>query len=73
MDFWSMFTEAARQYGIFAALFFALLAWLLYTNNQREQRYIQREDKYVDIIEKLSDSFQNLEKDVQQIKNKLWS
>jgi hypothetical protein len=55
MDFWGIFTETASQYGIPFALFITLLVWVLWTNNQRENRYIEREDKYVNVIQTLSE------------------
>jgi len=50
-----LFKEIASVYGIPFALFLALLVWVLYTNNQRENRYIEREDKYVNVIQTLSE------------------
>lgn len=50
-----MFNEAAKLYGLPFALFIALLVWVLWTNNQRENRYIEREDKYVNVIQTLSE------------------
>ncbi|MEK5171831.1 BhlA/UviB family holin-like peptide [Heyndrickxia sp. FSL W8-0496] len=52
---WELFTDAASLYGLPFALFIALLLWVLYTNNQRENRYIAREDKYVNVIQTLSE------------------
>lgn len=50
-----MFTDAASLYGLPFALFIALFVWVLWTNNQRENRYITREDKYVIVIQTLSE------------------
>jgi len=55
MSLWQVFTDAASLYGLPFALFIALLVWVLWTNNQRENRYIEREDKYVDVIQTLSE------------------
>jgi hypothetical protein len=55
MQFWSMFTEMAAQYGLPFALFVALLVYVLYTNNQRENRYIDREERYLGVIQTLSE------------------
>ncbi|WP_141431422.1 BhlA/UviB family holin-like peptide [Bacillus sp. 03113] len=55
MTLWDMFQKVASQYGLPFALFIALLVWVLYTNNQRENRYIAREDKYVSVIQTLSE------------------
>jgi hypothetical protein len=54
-SFWQMFTEAASLYGVPFAMFMALLVYVLWANNQRENRYIEREDKYVNIIQTLSE------------------
>jgi hypothetical protein len=54
--------------GLFAILFIVLLAWVLKTNNDREQRFIGT-------IEKLAASLACVEetkKDVEDIKNWLW-
>lgn len=55
MQFWEIFKEMASLYGLPFALFIALLIWVLYTNNKRENRYIEREDKYVSVIQTLSE------------------
>jgi hypothetical protein len=51
----NLFKDIASVYGVPYALFLALLVWVLWTNNQRENRYIQREDKYVNVIQTLSE------------------
>jgi hypothetical protein len=55
MEFWVMFQKAAELYGLPFALFIGLLIWVLWTNNQRENRYIDREDKYIGVIQTLSE------------------
>lgn len=50
-----LFKDLASIYGLPFALFIVLLVWVLYTNNQRENRYIAREDKYVNVIQTLSE------------------
>ena len=55
MDVWITFQKAAELYGLPFALFLALLVWVLWTNNQREQRYMEREDKYIGVIQTLSE------------------
>lgn len=47
--------DVASLYGLPFALFIALLVWVLWTNNQRENRFIEREDKYVNVIQTLSE------------------
>lgn len=51
----SSILDAALQQGLYAALFVALLWWVLRTNQDRERRYMEREDRYVSIISTLSD------------------
>lgn len=55
MDLWGMFQSMAQMYGLPFALFIGLLAWTLWTNNQREKRYIDREDRYIGVIQTLSE------------------
>jgi uncharacterized membrane protein len=55
MDLVGIFKDIASIYGVPFALFLMLLVWVLYTNNQRENRYIEREDKYVNVIQTLSE------------------
>lgn len=55
MELWGIFKDVASLYGLPFALFICLLVWVLYTNNQRENRYIEREDKYVNVIQTLSE------------------
>lgn len=52
---WNIFRDMATLYGLPFALFIGLLLWVLYTNNKRENRYIEREDKYVTVIQTLSE------------------
>lgn len=54
-DMVGIFKDIASVYGVPFALFLMLLVWVLYTNNQRENRYIEREDKYVNVIQTLSE------------------
>lgn len=54
MDLIKVFNQAAKKYGLPFALFISLLVYVLYENNQREQRYIERENKYVQVIQTLS-------------------
>ncbi|OPY57153.1 MAG: hypothetical protein A4E55_01835 [Pelotomaculum sp. PtaU1.Bin035] len=62
----------SKEVGIFAILFIALLGWVLRTNYQREERYLNIVDKYGDKIEeKVTDidgRVCNLEEDVKEIK-----
>ncbi len=55
LELWNVFKEMASLYGLPFALFIALLVWVLFTNNKRENRYIEREDKYVSVIQTLSE------------------
>jgi len=55
LELWTVFKEMASLYGLPFALFIALLVWVLFTNNKRENRYIEREDKYVSVIQTLSE------------------
>ena len=45
----------AREFGVFAALFTALLLYVLRTNSQREIMYQQTIDKNQTVIEKFAD------------------
>lgn len=53
--------QIAEQYGLFVAL----VIYVLWQNQRREERYIG-------VIEKLSKSFEILKKDVHDIKSKLF-
>jgi len=66
--------------GIFAVLFIVLLAWVLRTNDQRENRYLNVIDKYGDQIygqvtatdgkvERLKEDVDDLKTDVGVIKS----
>lgn len=68
MDMWVVFQKAAEIYGLPFALFLALLVWVLWTNNQRETRYMEREDKYIEVIDKLSDGFDGVKNELIVIK-----
>lgn len=52
--------ELAQQYGLFVAL----VVYVLWTNQNRENRYIN-------VIDQLSDSFNEIKNDVKHIKEKL--
>lgn len=58
--------------GIFTILFIALLAWVLRTNDDRENRYLNIIDKLGDKIDEKVDRLDirvgNLERDVADIK-----
>lgn len=54
-DMWVMFQKAAELYGLPFALFIAILVFVLWTNHNREMRYIKREDKYIEVIQTLSE------------------
>ena len=58
--------------GIFGLLFIALLAWVLRTNDSRENRYLnvidKLGDKIDDKVDKLGARVGNVEKDVADIK-----
>lgn len=70
--------EAALDYairtgaGIFTILFIALLAWVLKTNDNRENRYLNVIDKLGDKInakvDRLDVRVENLERDIADIK-----
>lgn len=45
--------------GVFVFAFFALIVWILWTNNNREIRYI-------DVINKFTDRFDNIEDKMEQ-------
>jgi hypothetical protein len=51
----------AKEHGLFVAL----VVYVMYSNQQREKRYIS-------VIEQLSDSFQSMKNDLKEIKNKIW-
>ena len=51
----------AETYGLFVAL----VVYVLYANQRREERYIS-------VIEKLSKSFEQLKKDIGEIKIKIF-
>lgn len=53
--------EVAKSYGLFVAL----VVYVLWQNQKREERYIG-------VIEKLSKSFEQLKRDVVDIKNKIF-
>ena len=57
--------EVAKEYGLFVCL----VAYVLWDSRQREDRYIAREQKYISIIE----SIKGIKKDVQEIKNEIFS
>jgi Flp pilus assembly pilin Flp len=46
-----IFMSLAKEYGLFVAL----VAWVLWTNDKREKKYIDREEKYIDIVKTLSE------------------
>jgi hypothetical protein len=50
----------AQEYGLFVCL----VAYTLWSNNKREQ-------KYIEVIEKLSDAFESLKQDLTEIKAKI--
>jgi archaellum component FlaC len=58
--------------GIFAVLFIILLGWVLRTNDQRENRYLNVIDKYGDKIDDrvtvIDGKVDNLQKDVAGLK-----
>ena len=58
--------------GIFAILFIVLLAWVLKTNDQRENRYLNVIDKYGDVLDSkvtcIDVRVQGLEKDMAEVK-----
>lgn len=43
--------EITKQYGISAGI----IVWVLYTNREREEKYIAREEKYLAVIQTLTD------------------
>ncbi len=53
--------EISKEYGLFVAL----VVYVLWTNQKREERYI-------DIIEKLSKSFDAMKRDIHAIKDRLF-
>lgn len=61
--------------GLFAVLFIALLAWVLKTNDSRENRYLNVIDrlgeKIDDKVDKLGARMGCVEKDVAEIKAKV--
>jgi hypothetical protein len=52
--------QVAETYGLFVAL----VVYVLWNNNSREQ-------KYIEVIEKLSDAFESLKADLTEIKIKI--
>lgn len=52
------FTQIVKDYGLFAGL----VAYVLWENNRREQRYIG-------IIDRLANSFAEMKRDIEEIKN----
>jgi len=58
--------------GLFTVLFIALLAWVLRTNDQRENRYLDVIDKYGDKIDDkvtaVDGKVENLGRDMQEVK-----
>ena len=52
--------QVAETYGLFVAL----VVYVLWNNNSREQ-------KYIEVIEKLSDAFESLKQDLTEIKIKI--
>ena len=48
--------------GIFALGFFALLVWVLHTNNNREMRYIDTIDKFTDRFDSIENKVEDTEK-----------
>jgi hypothetical protein len=54
------FMALAQEYGLFVCL----VAYTLWSNNKREQ-------KYIEVIEKLSDAFESLKQDLTEIKAKI--
>jgi hypothetical protein len=57
----SIILQIVEQYGLFVAL----VIYVLYSNQRREERYIQ-------IIEKLGKSFEQLKRDIHDIKSKIF-
>lgn len=59
--------------GLFAVLFIALLAWVLKTNDQRENRYLNVIDKCTDILDAkvtcIDGRVVGLEKDMAEVKH----
>lgn len=53
--------QIVEQYGLFVAL----VIYVLWQNQKREERYIN-------VIEKLSRAFEALKKDISQIKDKIF-
>jgi Flp pilus assembly pilin Flp len=41
----------AKEYGLFVAL----VCFVLWTNRERENKYIEREEKYIGVIQTLSE------------------
>lgn len=61
MGFVDWLIAVGREYGLFVAL----VVYVLWQNQKREERYIK-------IIDKLSNTFNELKKDIGEIKTKLW-
>jgi Flp pilus assembly pilin Flp len=46
-----IFMSLAKEYGLFVSL----VAWVLWSNQKREEKYIAREEKYIEIVQTLSE------------------
>ena len=53
------FTDIANSYGIFCALFIAMLIWQLKTNHDALKRYEAREEKIIDRFQAREESMKN--------------
>lgn len=67
---WEEVSKLAVTQGIFAALFVALLVWVLRENNKRENRYINTIDSLaqsVNKIENIKDCIDRLDEKTEKI------
>lgn len=65
MEWMTIFTAIFSQNGLLATLFTGLLAWVLKTNNDREQRYITTIDN---LTTNVSNKINVIEDDISEIK-----
>lgn len=65
MEWMTIFSAIFSQNGLLATLFTGLLAWVLKTNNDREQRYITTIDN---LTTNVSNKINVIEDDISEIK-----